>query len=1123
MRKFLLAISLALFPSFAWAQNPTCPTRPPTDSSNACASTAFVQNVSGSSFIINPANYPSAQAAADVAANKILALRSGDSVTVAVPGTYSTCAAAMSAISRWLIPQGATVTVAYTGHINFTASGACVIDRPDADRIKHRPATSPLSTTLSSIVSVTGSNGAWSVTGNLADATGVTVGDVIRLTDVVPGVGAPGSYAGYPALGAVQLAFFSTGGSAPRGYLKTVGTTATVWQDSACAATPATAVSTFIHNTDPITVRGEVRSISGVGPAGFTLSSAFTIDVPCMQYWYNLPNSGTGTVSISGGTVTGNSTFFLRDYNVNDLIYVDGAGVARVTAISANDGAGAITLDRTLPNVTTANFGMQVRGELHEGSWLVTAINVGGNPNRITWTHTGQNALAKPPVLAGASSNITGTVKILTAVLNRTTNGGQGFVVQNGTLDLDQIAIVGSGTATSGNDSAVGIDLRGNDHNSPDNPAATSGFSGSVKLGPQSAVLNFGWNLRALGSPSECFAYSSHFTGATVVGVFLNFGPYCDLVNTVINGSAEVNLFLGPGTGANLSDHRNFGAGTDCVSLIDANRGSYAEFAYYEGCGSVTVRYDGNSAFHNNGARHITSTSGCIQSDNGGFGRMTGSLLINCGGTAVSFANAIYELSQTNILANGFGVIASNSRLNVTSVGVGNSTSAAFTATNKAQMFGSETFGATVFGVVCGAATSACINAEIGSSAYLPGAGIATASATIVAQSGSYIRIKGYTGTPGFTPAILNRLSGDGDFIDNGSTSTYSISGWTIDNTIIGGTTAAAGTFTALTATGAVALSPANANVVISPTGTGLVTINPASAGTINNVVIGGSTPLAITGTTVTATGQYVGHATNSVGAPAYTFAGDLTTGFYRIAASRIGMALGGALVMDFQAGGQFVTGVGSFTAQNAFALRVGRLAGATPAFQVDSSTASSITGWKITAAATTGGVDLTAIGETNVNARIDAAGTGTLTLNGTATGNILASRATVFSSYASIGTKIHAAGSAPAVSSCGTTPAISGSDLAGLVTTGTGTPTSCTITFNVAYAAEPYCVVRGKVQSQVTDYTVSSSAIVVTTTATNNVAILYHCIARSGGWLLNRDLDPASNDNTPAFMEKAA
>jgi hypothetical protein len=56
----------------------------------------------------------------------------------------------------------------------------------------------------------------------------------------------------------------------------------------------------------------------------------------------------------------------------------------------------------------------------------------------------------------------------------------------------------------------------------------------------------------------------------------------------------------------------------------------------------------------------------------------------------------------------------------------------------------------------------------------------------------------------------------------------------------------------------AININPANSQVDLSPTGTGVVRINPATAGTMNNMVIGGTTPLAITGTTITAT-TYVG------------------------------------------------------------------------------------------------------------------------------------------------------------------------------------------------------------------------------------------------------------------------
>lgn len=43
----LLTLAFLLGSTSAWAQNPTCPTRPSSDNSNACASTAFVQNAVG--------------------------------------------------------------------------------------------------------------------------------------------------------------------------------------------------------------------------------------------------------------------------------------------------------------------------------------------------------------------------------------------------------------------------------------------------------------------------------------------------------------------------------------------------------------------------------------------------------------------------------------------------------------------------------------------------------------------------------------------------------------------------------------------------------------------------------------------------------------------------------------------------------------------------------------------------------------------------------------------------------------------------------------------------------------------------------------------------------------------
>jgi hypothetical protein len=57
-----------------------------------------------------------------------------------------------------------------------------------------------------------------------------------------------------------------------------------------------------------------------------------------------------------------------------------------------------------------------------------------------------------------------------------------------------------------------------------------------------------------------------------------------------------------------------------------------------------------------------------------------------------------------------------------------------------------------------------------------------------------------------------------------------------------------------LTLDGAFNMNPANASISIAPTGTGTLTINPATAGTINNMAIGGTTPAAGAFTTLSAT-----------------------------------------------------------------------------------------------------------------------------------------------------------------------------------------------------------------------------------------------------------------------------
>lgn len=84
----------------------------------------------------------------------------------------------------------------------------------------------------------------------------------------------------------------------------------------------------------------------------------------------------------------------------------------------------------------------------------------------------------------------------------------------------------------------------------------------------------------------------------------------------------------------------------------------------------------------------------------------------------------------------------------------------------------------------------------------------------------------------------------------------------------------------------------------------------------------------------------------------------------------------------------------------------------------------------------------------------------------------------------------------APVLSSCGTSPTITGNDMAGTVTMGTGTPTGCVITFNSAKSSAPHCVVTWiatPLASQ--SYATSTTAITLTQTGTSSNVVKYICM----------------------------
>ena len=88
--------------------------------------------------------------------------------------------------------------------------------------------------------------------------------------------------------------------------------------------------------------------------------------------------------------------------------------------------------------------------------------------------------------------------------------------------------------------------------------------------------------------------------------------------------------------------------------------------------------------------------------------------------------------------------------------------------------------------------------------------------------------------------------------------------------------------------------------------------------------------------------------------------------------------------------------------------------------------------------------------------------------------------------------------GTAPTLSACGTSPTGVGNDASGKVTVGSGTVTSCTVTFALAWTNAPPCIVETGTNGRDLHATTTTTALTITGSASfASDVVMYHCL----GW----------------------
>lgn len=465
----------------------------------------------------------------------------------------------------------------------FASSANRLMTVTEAQRSIRLFGADPLDLNITAVQSVTPVSGGFDVTYAASNASVVAIGDALKTFEMGPLPIVNGDNAAdyvlrkRPLPNELHTPIVNTG----RASFAAGGTTVTF-------AGPFRApLAECILVGDLITMDGQTRTVTAVN------SPDITVDRPwgpiARSNWISVyvsrPN--TGTITISGTTVTGAGTAFRSEANVGDQLLCDGELVEILTIPS--DTSMTLRKGRTL--ATASPFTILTNGVYHDGLHEVTAVGAGTVTVRIF----GRNA---PPI----NRVVKGSCRVQKTVLKQTGGSefGDGIVFeQNGAISyIDRIAVLGSrvggGIGFLMQDRVPALPLAIDGTTSFGN-YTQQGYGARALTGPDFGVAQFFHNV-TVGHGCYLSCRMGAFSGATGFDMWNMEGSFASVRRAVFSGAGSIGQSVNTGASVKFTEARHVNCVGDGLRL-QAGATAYAEAPMAVGNGGMNYRLLGAGGF----------------------------------------------------------------------------------------------------------------------------------------------------------------------------------------------------------------------------------------------------------------------------------------------------------------------------------------------------------------------------------------------------------------------------------------------------------------------------------------------------------------------------------------------